>query len=110
VLGYGSLSGDGLFPQLHSDDLTLLPEEECGGLQTAYGRWWSQAPANSGPSIQACTGAAARLAGMRLGWRLGSCALTFTASGRVTLLKAVWLQEAPWRAGSQRGLAVMQHT
>lgn len=56
ALGYGSLSADGFFPQLHVDDLVLLPEEECGGLQTAYGRWWAATPAHSGPAPQACTG------------------------------------------------------
>lgn len=64
ALGYGSLSSDGFFPQLHGDDLMLLPEEECGGLQTAYGRWWAATPPDSGPAPQACTGeAAAREAG-----------------------------------------------
>ncbi|KAL4420024.1 hypothetical protein ABPG77_001274 [Micractinium sp. CCAP 211/92] len=56
ALGYGSLSSDGFFPQLHGDDLMLLPEEECGGLQTAYGRWWAATPPDSGPAPQACTG------------------------------------------------------
>lgn len=56
ALGYGSLSADGFFPQLHADSLTLLPEEECGGLQTAYGRWWASAPPDEGAAIQACTG------------------------------------------------------
>lgn len=76
ALGYGSLSADGFFPQLHADDLTLLPQQECGGLQTAYGRWWATAPSDSGPSPQACTGECAgrkRLAGMaRLAARLAT--------------------------------------
>ncbi|KAL4430844.1 hypothetical protein ABPG75_006100 [Micractinium tetrahymenae] len=56
ALGYGSLSADGFFPQLHVDDLQLLPQEECGGLQTAYGRWWAATPPDGGPAPQACTG------------------------------------------------------
>ncbi|PSC68903.1 serine protease [Micractinium conductrix] len=56
ALGFGSLSADGFFPQLHADELTLLPEEECGGLQTAYGRWWAATPANAAAGHEACTG------------------------------------------------------
>ena len=55
AFGFGSLSADGVWPQLHSDQLTLLPEEECGGLQTAYG------PRPQGQE-QACTGGRGRLA------------------------------------------------
>lgn len=50
VLGFGSLSSDGVWPQRHADELTLLPEAECSGLQTAYG------PSPEGAVDQACTG------------------------------------------------------
>ena len=46
--------------QLHADELTLLPEEECGGLQTAYGRWWAATPANAAAGHEACTGTQGR--------------------------------------------------
>lgn len=50
ALGYGSRSGDGYWPQLHEDTLALMPQEQCGVLQMAYG-------AGSSP-VQACTGEA----------------------------------------------------
>lgn len=54
ALGFGSVSSDGFWPQLHADQLTLLPERECAGLQTAYG------PTAKGAVDQACTGAGSR--------------------------------------------------
>ena len=64
VLGYGSLSADGFFPQLHADDLSLLPQDECTGLTTAYGRWWAAPQSVDARDIQACTGVGLALRGV----------------------------------------------
>ncbi|PRW58360.1 serine endopeptidase [Chlorella sorokiniana] len=37
VFGYGSRGSDGVWPQLHADQLTLLPDAQCRGLRAAYG-------------------------------------------------------------------------
>lgn len=48
VFGYGSRSNDGVWPQLHADQLALLPDAQCRGLRAAFGPLSTQ--------LQACTG------------------------------------------------------